>query len=145
MNPLRVKRYVRRHELKLRRQAGEFNAGPRRLALREKRVLLGLHPDWGRIGPMEHGEQHHNWSRKRRRNAIRAENKVREMTGENLHHISLKEYPENTHSVTHCGLTREHAVCISPTDHRSRKSRVFFICSDCADQALWRDRESQAV
>ena len=64
-------RSIRRHGRNLRRRAGEFNAGPRRAHLWAVRIKLGLHPDWGLIGPVQHGE-HANWARKRRRDAIRA-------------------------------------------------------------------------
>ena len=67
---------IQRHERNLRRRAGEFNAGPRRAHARAVRIKLGLHPDWGLIGPFQHGE-HRNWVRKRRRDVIRAKSKAR--------------------------------------------------------------------
>ena len=71
-DPLGLDRAARRQDLKAERGAGSGKASARRRRLREQRVRAGLHPDWGRIGPFQHGE-HWNWARKGKRNAIRAE------------------------------------------------------------------------
>ena len=143
INPMRLEKYVRRHGKKLMKAAGEFNAGRRRMVCREQRVRLGLHPDWGRIGPMHGG--HANWNRKHRRNGIRAENRARE-TGHSLLHISREETPTGwTGTSTQCGLTREQAVCILPGDHRAGRTGETAVCSECVTMIEWRDRETQAV
>lgn len=67
-----VEKSIRRHETNGLRRAGYFNAGPRRQRLRQMRIELGLHPDWGLIGPFKFGE-HRNWVRKRKRDKTRAE------------------------------------------------------------------------
>ena len=143
INPMRLEKYVRRHGKKLMKAAGEFNAGRRRMVCREQRVRLGLHPDWGRIGPMHGG--HANWNRKHRRNGIRAENRARE-TGHSLLHISREETPTGwTGTSTQCGLTREQEVCILPGDHRAGRTGETAVCSECVTMIEWRDRETQAV
>lgn len=67
-----VLKSIRRHQQNVLRRARYFNAGPRRQRLRQQRIDLGLHPDWGLIGPFQGGE-HRNWARKRKRDGIRAE------------------------------------------------------------------------
>ena len=141
MEPGRLDRYIRRHDLKLRRTAGEFNAGPRRHEQRETRIRLGLHEYWGRIGPTEHG-WHANWGRKVRRDGLRAENKLHATAAVKLTHISLHQNGHAMRSITQCGLTRESAVCVPPGDRRSGPT---LICPSCMKQADWREKESQAA
>ena len=66
-----VNKSIKRHQHNLLRRVGHFNAGKRRGRQRALRVSLVMHPFWGLIGPMRHGE-HRNWRRKRMRDKARA-------------------------------------------------------------------------
>ena len=143
-DPLGLDRAARRQDRKVERGAGSGKASARRRRLREQRVRAGLHPDWGRIGPFQHGE-HWNWARKGKRNAIRAEDRLRAETGGNLGHISREDaIRPDARNATSCGLSREAAVCITPQDHRAGRNGGMAVCPECAARAAWNDREGQA-
>lgn len=67
-----IAKSLARHRRKIRRHSGLYKASVRRLLLRLHRRELGLHPDWGLIGPFLPPREHRNWVRKRKRDQIRA-------------------------------------------------------------------------
>ena len=101
--------------------------------------MLGLHPDWGLIGPSRHGE-HRNWARKRKRDTVRAASRVKGISW----HISRRALPGGDRIIdveTQCGHVRLNYKCVSPEDYRNERVPPEEVCGSCRTELETRREE----